>query len=83
MAHRHSMELKNSRRRDWGLVLAFVVVVILIAVGAWLIYLGHDWAGAAVIAIDVVGLAAVFITGGIRLRQGSLSTENDDGNMYD
>ncbi|MYC29338.1 MAG: DUF2335 domain-containing protein [Chloroflexi bacterium] len=34
VAHRHSMELKNSRRRDWGLVLAFVVVVILIAVGA-------------------------------------------------
>ena len=65
------------------MALAFVVVVILIAVGAWLIYLGHDWAGAAVIAIDVVGLAAVFVTGGIRWRQRSLHQDDLDELMDD
>lgn len=71
VAHRHSMESRLSRRRDWGLALAFIVTVLIVATGAWLIYLDHDWAGAAVIAIHVVGLAAVFITGasaGARVR---------------
>ena len=81
--HRLSMEARDSKRRDWGLALAFIVVILLVATGAWLVFLGHDWAGAAVIAIDVVGLAAVFITGGIRWRQGSSHQDNLEEVMDD
>ena len=69
VAHRLRMESEDSTRLNWGLAAAFVVVVLVVAAGAGLIYLGYGWAGAAVIGINVVGLAAVFITGGIRWRQ--------------
>ena len=73
VAHRHRMESHSSSRRNWGLAAAFVIVVLIVAAGAGLIYLGHGWAGAAVIGINVVGLAAVFITGGLRSRRGSIN----------
>ena len=69
VTHRQVMDNRDSRRRDWGLAFAFIVVVLIVAAGVGLIYLGYGWAGAAVIGINVVGLAAVFITGGIRWRQ--------------
>jgi uncharacterized membrane protein len=84
VAHRHRMESENSTRLNWGLVAAFVVVVLVVAAGAGLIYLGYGWAGAAVIGINVVGLAAVFITGGIRRRQRPLGgPDGYDGPMPD
>jgi len=70
--HRQVMDNRESRRQDWGLAAAFVIVVLIVAAGAGLIYLGHGWAGAAVIGINVVGLAAVFITGGMRSRRTSV-----------
>ena len=69
--HRQTMDHRESRRRDWGLLTAFVVVVLIVAAGAGLIYLGHGWAGAAVIGVNIVGLAAVFITGVIRWQRQS------------
>lgn len=82
VAHRHSMESSDSRRRDWGLALAFVVVIFIVTSGVGLIYLGHDWAGAAIIGITG-GLAAVFITGSIRRRAGSVESDSPDDPMRD
>ena len=76
VAHRLRMESEDSTRLNWGLAAAFVVVILVVAAGAGLIYLGYGWAGAAVIGINVVGLAAVFITGGIRWRQRSSFQDN-------
>ncbi len=79
VSHRQIMDHRESRRRDWGLITAFVVVVLIIGAGAGLIYLGHGWAGAAVIGVNIVGLAAVFITGGFRWRRyssGSITPHN-------
>jgi hypothetical protein len=82
VAHRLRMESEDSTRLNWGLAAAFVVVVLVVAAGAGLILLGHGWAGAAVIGINVVGLAAVFITGGIRWRHRSAGrTEDYDDRM--
>ena len=72
------MDNRESRRQDWGIAAAFIIVVLIVIAGAGLIYLGHGWAGAAVIGINVVGLAAVFITGGIRWRRLSDSAADTD-----
>ena len=77
------MESSDSIWRNWGLVAAFIVVVLIVAAGAGLIYMGHGWAGAAVIGINVAGLAAVFITGGIRWCAGSVQSDNSDDLMHD
>ena len=81
--HRHRMESHASGRRSWGLAAAFVIVILILAAGVGLIYLGHGWVGAAIIGINIVGLAAVFITGGIRWRNGSVQSDNSDDLMYD
>ena len=81
--HRQVMDNRESRRQDWGIAAAFIIVILIVAAGAGLIYLGHGWAGAAVIGINVVGLAAVFITGGIRWRAASLQSDNSDGPVND
>jgi uncharacterized membrane protein len=81
--HRQVMDNRESRRQDWGLAAAFIVVILIVAAGTGLIYLGNGWAGAAVIGINVVGLAAVFITGGIRRRAGSVQSDNSDDLMHD
>ena len=68
VSHRHRMEAKESRRMDLGLAAAFIVVVIVFGGGIFLIFQGHDWAGAAVIGVNIVGLAALFISGTPRRR---------------
>ncbi len=83
VAHRHRMESHASSRRNWGLAAAFIIVILIVAAGAGSIYLGHGWAGAALIGINIVGLAAVFITGGIRWRDSSVQSDNSDDPMYD
>ena len=79
IGHRQLMDHRESRRQDWGLVAAFFVVVLIVAVGAALIYLGYEWAGASVIGVNIVGLAAVFISGGFRRRQGQDDSETSGG----
>ncbi len=38
--HRQVMDYRESRRQDWGLAAAFIVVVLIVAAGAGLIYMG-------------------------------------------
>ena len=83
IGHRQVMDHRESRRQDWGIAAAFIIVILIVAAGVGLIYLGHGWAGAAVIGINVVGLAAVFITGSIRRRAGSVESDNPDDPMRD
>ena len=84
VAHRLRMESEDSTRLNWGLAAAFIIVTLIVAAGAGLTYLGYGWAGAAVIGINVVGLAAFFITGGIRRRHSSAGgTEDYDKPMPD
>lgn len=67
-AHRLQTERRESRRLDAGLLAAFIVVVLIIAAGTFLVYSGYEWAGATMVGLDVVGLAALFIFGPPRLR---------------
>ena len=66
-AHRQMLEqtevVGDSRRGNWGLAAGFSLSAMVIGVGTFLIATGHDWAGGMVIAIDLVGLAAVFVYG--------------------
>lgn len=77
VAHRHNMDHREARRLDWGLAAAFLVVTMIITAGAVLIFLGHDWAGAGVIGVNIVGLAAVFISGASR-RNGRRPPQDSD-----
>jgi uncharacterized membrane protein len=65
--HRMDLEkrsLVSDRRRSWGgLLSALVISLVCIGVGGWLVHEGHDAAGTAIIAIDLVGLAGTFIYG--------------------
>ena len=72
MAHRqseHRMELEKTvivgenRRANHGLICATSLAVFIIACGTWLIAKGHDWAGATLVGIDLVGVLTAFLTG--------------------
>ena len=53
----------DSRRSNMGLIFAFLLSAAIIGVGAYLIMNDHDWAGASLIGLDLVGLATVFVYG--------------------
>ena len=55
-----SESLKRSHR---GLTAGSVLSAMVILGGIFLIYFGHDWAGASLIGINLVGLAGVFVYG--------------------
>lgn len=80
VAHRHNLDNREARRMDWGLVAAFLVVTMIITAGSILIFLGHDWAGAGMIGVNIVGLAAVFISGASR-RRGQKSPQDSDQHL--
>jgi uncharacterized membrane protein len=65
--HRMDLEkrsLVSDRRRSWGgLISAVLVSLVCIGTGGWLVHEGHDEAGAAIVALDIVGLAGTFIYG--------------------
>ncbi len=72
MAHRqseHRMDLEKTviegenRRANAGLICATALAVFIIATGAVLILKGHDWAGATLVGIDLVGVLTAFLTG--------------------
>jgi len=52
---------RDSKRADLGLVLGFVLALLLSGCGAWLIYLGKDITGFALIFAPLAALAGVFI----------------------
>lgn len=65
--HRHDVETRMvkglNRRADVGLAMAFVLAIGLLGGAMWLISEGHGVEGTTIAAIDLVGLAAVFIYG--------------------
>ena len=75
LEHRHRLESTivggNSKRSYLGLAAGFVLSAMIIGGGIYLISNGHDWAGASLIGINVVGLAGVFVYGS-RSRQAEL-----------
>lgn len=77
--HRHHLEKTTvegaSRRSWWGLWLGFVISVVLLALGTVIILTGHQWAGAAIMGVDVVALAGVFVYG--QRQQSKERTEKD------
>lgn len=51
----------NSRRAYLGLGAAFILSVMLIGGGIYLIDRGHDWSGVTIIGVNVIGLAGAFL----------------------
>ena len=62
-AHRHRMDILQSRRASLGLGAGFAIAVLFLAVSAWLIYNGHSVAGVVLGSFDLVALTAVFVLG--------------------
>ena len=65
--HRIEMErtvlVGDSKRSYLGLLAATFLSLAVIGCGTYVIMNGHDWAGAVIIGVDVVGLAGVFVYG--------------------
>ena len=65
--HRIQMErtviLGDSKRSYLGLGAAFILSAMVILGGIYVIVVGHPWAGATLVGINIVGLAGVFIYG--------------------
>ena len=65
--HRRHMEREivsgENRRADRGQVFALVVMLVGLSFAALLVQGGHDWAGGIIGGIDLLGVAALFLTG--------------------
>lgn len=55
--------VSNANRSTEGLRLGFVITMFCLVLGGFLIMNGHDQAGVAIIAIDLVALAGIFVYG--------------------
>ena len=66
-AHRQALEKTvvngDSKRAYLGLAAGFIVALAVVSGGGFLVYNGHDWAGASIITTVVVGLVGVFVYG--------------------
>lgn len=58
----------DSRRAYLGIVAGFILSMVVIGGGIYLIATDHDWAGACLIGLNLVGLAGVFVYGSKNLR---------------
>jgi uncharacterized membrane protein len=71
-AHRLQIEKTivngDSKRGYLGISAAFAPSAMVIGGGIYLIANGHDWAGASLIGLNLVGLASVFVYGSTTLR---------------
>lgn len=65
--HRMDLEkthLRSDRRRSWGgLIAGFVVAMTALCGGIWLVYMGHDTAGATIGTVGLGGLVGTFVYG--------------------
>ena len=72
--HRRNVERRivagESRRADRGQVFALVVMVLGLTLSAILIGSGHDLAGGVIGGVDLLGVAALFLSGAGALRDG-------------
>jgi len=55
-----SSQMKESNR---GQIMGFIIALIGLSLGSFLVYSGHDVAGASIAGITLVGLVTVFIKG--------------------
>lgn len=53
----------DSRRAYLGLSAGFLVALTVIGCGTFLIYTGHDWAGASLVGLDLASFVGVFVYG--------------------
>ena len=53
----------DTKRADMGLYSGAVIAFCVLGGSIFLIYTGHDWAGAFILSLDIVGLVSVFIYG--------------------
>ena len=80
----HRLELErtlvrsDSIRSYLGLAAAFVLSATVICGGIYLIATGHDWAGATLICLNLVGLAGVFVYGSTVRRDEEDGAERQD-----
>ena len=81
--HRQQLEKTvvngESRMSILGLVAGFVLSTMVIGGGIYLIASGHDFAGAALIGINLVGLATVFVYGSSKRRHEQQSDVDKGG----
>ena len=77
--HRRHIEREivagENRRADRGQVFALVVMLVGLSFSALLIQGGHDWAGGIIGGLDLLGMAALFITGAAASRDNEPSKE--------
>ena len=59
--NRLRIERAEARRDTYGLLAAFLLAAAIIVGGVYLISEGHDWAGASIITVNLVGLVGVFV----------------------
>ena len=66
-AHRQSLETRviqaDIKRSYWGLAAGFSVTVLALSASTWLIYSGHDLAGASLFGASLVAIVIAFISG--------------------
>ena len=82
-SHRMKMEAKtfesDHRLAQTGQWIGLAVVLAVLALAGYMAYLGATTAAVAVIGIDVVGLAAIFVYGSLRKRVvHEIHVEDDD-----
>ena len=66
-AHRQGLEKSvvdaQNRNSLWGIIVGAILSLVIIIAGVYCILSGHDWAGAVLVSVDIVGLCAVFVYG--------------------
>ncbi len=72
--------ISDARRAYFGLVAGFIISLLVIAGGIYLIATGHEWAGSVLISLNLTGLVGVFIYGSkARCDERNRNTENTTG----
>lgn len=71
--HRRQVELEivegEGRRADRGQVFALCIIIFGLSISGFLIHAGHDWAGGFIGGMDLLGMAALFLSSGVPLRE--------------
>ena len=66
-AHRQSLEKSvvdaQNRNSFWGIIIGAFLSLVIVLAGVYCILSGHDWAGAILVSVEIVGLCAVFVYG--------------------
>jgi len=71
--HRRHLEREivagESRRADRGQLFALVIILVGLTISAFLIQGGHDMAGGFIAGMDLLGMAALFLTSAVAMRE--------------